>query len=232
MPFQSTINVNPAPAIEGDFASANPRHTLLAGDSQFVAGPGGLTIGRFAWANSVTNYANNYNNGGALVGFVHRNQPAVITTWLGEASLVVTQGLEVTLFDGGDYWAKFAAGATIGQKVYANTATGAVTAAATGAPTTATVTANFTSGSPTMTVTAGTGLALGQPVSGTGIPAGTYISALGTGTGGTGTYTLSANATATNTGVTVTYTTTFETQFYVHSTAANGELAKISTSRI
>lgn len=232
MPFQSVVNTDPAPAIEGDFASANPRRSLLAGPSQFVAGPGGLTVGRFAWANTVTNYANNFNNGGLLMGFVHRNQPVVITAWLGEAVMTVTQGLEVTLFDGGDYWARFAAGATIGQKVYANTATGVVTAAATGAPTTATVTANFTSGSPTMTVTAGSGLLIGQPVTGTGIPAGTYISAFGTGTGGTGTYTLSANATATNTGVTVTYASTVETQFYVHSLAASGELAKISTARI
>jgi hypothetical protein len=46
-------------------------------------------------------------------------------------------------------------------------------------------------------------LAIGQVVSGTGITAGTYISAFGTGTGGTGTYTLSASAT-TESGETVT----------------------------
>lgn len=68
------------------------------------------------------------------------------------------------------------------------------------------VTASLTSGSNQMTVTAaGTpGLAIGCPVTGTGIPAYCTIAAFGTGTGGTGTYTLSQNATATNTGVTVT----------------------------
>lgn len=72
----------------------------------------------------------------------------------------------------------------------------------------ASVTASLTSGSNSMNVTAVTSgtLAVGQVVTGTGIPAGTTISALGTGTGGTGTYTLSANATATNTGVAVTVT--------------------------
>ena len=42
-------------------------------------------------------------------------------------------------------------------------------------------------------------LAIGQTVDGTGVTAGTYITALGTGTGGTGTYTLSASQTVTST---------------------------------
>jgi hypothetical protein len=42
-------------------------------------------------------------------------------------------------------------------------------------------------------------LAVGQTVDGTGVTAGTYITALGTGTGGTGTYTLSASQTVSST---------------------------------
>ena len=42
-------------------------------------------------------------------------------------------------------------------------------------------------------------LAVGQTVDGTGVTAGTYITALGTGTGGAGTYTLSASQTVTST---------------------------------
>lgn len=230
MPFQTTIYDNPAPAVEGDFASATAvRHTLLAGAGAFVAGANGLTVGKFAWANPTTGKADNFNNGGGYVGFVQRDQPALITTWLGEASMVVQSGLEVTLFDRGDFWGRFAAGATFGQKVYANTGTGALTSAATGAPSTGTVTADTTNAAATLTVTAGTGLLVGQPISGTNIPAGTRITAFVTGTGGTGTYTMSAAATGTATGTTVTYTTTLETDFYVVSTAAAGELAKIST---
>jgi hypothetical protein len=69
-------------------------------------------------------------------------------------------------------------------------------------------TANLTINSATMTVTGLTSgrIGIGAEVSGTGIPAETYILSLGTGRGGAGstTYTLSKNATATGTGVTVT----------------------------
>jgi hypothetical protein len=94
----------------------------------------------------------------------------------------------------------------------------------------AVVTAALTSASATMTVSAVTSgtLALGQVVTGTGIPANTYISALGTGSGGNGTYTLSANATATNASVSVTAagvsttTAVSSATFFTVGTAASG----------
>lgn len=57
----------------------------------------------------------------------------------------------------------------------------------------------------TMTVTAvGSGtIAVGQLITGTGVTAGTTITALGTGTGGTGTYTVSASQTVASTTITV-----------------------------
>lgn len=69
-----------------------------------------------------------------------------------------------------------------------------------------TVTASTTNGSTTLTVTAATSMPLyvGSLVVGTGIPAGTRISAYGSGVGGVGTYILSAAATADGTGVSVT----------------------------
>lgn len=69
---------------------------------------------------------------------------------------------------------------------------------------TATTTLNSTSLNVTA-VTSGT-IRIGQTISGSGIPTGTTIVALGTGTGGTGTYTMSAAATAGASGVTVTGT--------------------------
>ena len=56
----------------------------------------------------------------------------------------------------------------------------------------------------TLTVTAVTSgsLAVGRPVTGTGIAAGTRITALGTGTGGVGTYTVSSSQTVASTAVT------------------------------
>ena len=70
----------------------------------------------------------------------------------------------------------------------------------------AVVTANTTNANATLTVTAVTSgtLGLGAMISGTNIPANSYISALGTGKGGTGTYTMSINATGTATGTTIT----------------------------
>jgi hypothetical protein len=58
----------------------------------------------------------------------------------------------------------------------------------------------------TLTITAVSAgvIEVGTQVTGTGIPVGTFITALGTGTGNTGTYTMSVAATATNTGVSIT----------------------------
>lgn len=226
--FQRSVNTDPAPAIEGDFASANPRASLLAGAGELTAGAVGVTVGRFAWAkNSDGTVTNAYPGGAGVVarlGFVHRNQPAVITAWLGEATMLVNPGLEITLFDMGDFWARFAAGATPGQKVFANYADGTAVAGTAGtAPNGTAVTANTTNGSANLTVTSGT-LYPGQPISGTGIPANTYIVSGPV----AGVYVMSANATADGTGVTVTPKAAKETQFYVHSTAGNAELAMIS----
>lgn len=229
MPFQQSVNIQPAPAVEGDWSSCNPRSSVQAGPGQMVAGANGVTVGQFAWSDVNGLVSNSYVAGG-LFGYIHREQQALITVYLAETSQVIPTGFPVTMMRTADVWDRFAAGAAIGQKVYAYYATGAAYAAATGAPpTNALITAN-TATNTTLTVTANTGLpiAVGQPVSGAGIAAGTVIAALGTGTGGAGTYTLSLATTATATGITVTATTAFETKWTVDSTAAAGELAKIS----
>ena len=41
MPFQQQVNIMPAPAVAGDFASANPRASVLNGPGDPVAGPNG-----------------------------------------------------------------------------------------------------------------------------------------------------------------------------------------------
>jgi len=130
MTFQSTVNLQPAPAVAGDFASANPRATVLADAGALVAGTGGVTVGRFAWANSgvVLNSGT-----GAPTGFVHRENNALITAFLAESSLVIPDGMGLTLFNGGDFWAKTLTTATVGQKVFASLTTGEVKTGATGA---------------------------------------------------------------------------------------------------
>lgn len=73
-------------------------------------------------------------------------------------------------------------------------------------------------------------LKVGDVIAGSGVTAGTVITALGTGNGGTGTYTVSVSQTASSTAMTADGAE--ETPWYVHTAAAAGELAKISTRPI
>ena len=43
--FQKQVNLTPAPAVAGDYASANPHVSVLAGPGGLVAGVGGVTVG-------------------------------------------------------------------------------------------------------------------------------------------------------------------------------------------
>lgn len=232
MSFQTVVNQYQAPAVAGDYADKNPRTSLTVGEGALVAGTNGVVVGRFAWTDATGVVNNTVSNiSASSYGFVHREENALITIFLAETGNVIQPGINMTMMRRGGFWAQFAAGATYKQKVYINIADGTCVAAATDTPATSTFTAN-TATNTTLTVTAVTGgnvIAIGQPVSGAGIPASAYIAALGTGTGGTGTYTLSAATTATATGVTVTNTTTFETDFTITQTVNAGELAKITT---
>jgi len=76
MPFQKSVGTQPAPAVAGDFASANPRLSALAGPGGFIAGPNGLVVGRFAWqsmnvvdSNDAPAQVNNTGSG-IVTGFV------------------------------------------------------------------------------------------------------------------------------------------------------------------
>ncbi len=128
--FQGVINQYPAPGVEGGFASTNPHATYAAGEAALVAGDGGVTIGRFAWA--VNGVATNTGTG-VPAGFVHRDGQAVITDWLGAASNVIQKGRETTLMVAGDFWARTATAATRGQKIFAVLADGTVKTGAAGA---------------------------------------------------------------------------------------------------
>lgn len=131
MGFQTSINITPAPAVAGDFASANPNASVVAGPGALVAGVGGANVGLFGWADTnglVTNAGT-----GAPTGFIHRDTNALITTWLAEASMNIPEGQPVTLMSAGDFFAKTLTAATIGQKVFASNTDGTVKTGAAGA---------------------------------------------------------------------------------------------------
>lgn len=207
--FQTQAAYNPAPAVEGDFASTNPRTTVLAAAGALVCGVFGAIVGRFAWLSSAQVDSDNAPaivntfGTGPVAGFVHREQQGLIEQYLQESTMLVPAGFPITLFDGGDFWVKNA-GATpamVGQKVYANYADGSATAAPTGTPNGATTSqgsiAAATSGfvgsivGNVLAVTAvnsGT-IVPGTTISGTDVANGTKIVQQLTGTpGGVGTY--------------------------------------------
>lgn len=242
--FQTSVNAYLSPGIEGGWASNNPYVSMLSSNTGDLSDPTsgawrvgttGAIIGRFAFADVVTGLVTSANPGTGVpfvegtsgqpgrvrVAFVQRDQLALITAYLGSDTLTLFSGQNVSLLARGDVFARFAAGAAVGSFVFASFADGSAVAGATTTAPTTTYSVTTASGSPNLTAV-GAGAYAGQPISGTGIPAGAYlVSVNGT------TAVMSANASATGT-VTATATTAQLTPWRVDSLAGNGELAKIS----
>lgn len=230
--FQTQINVTQAVGVAGDFASTNPRHSVLSVPGGFVAGANGLTIGCFAWADSGTGTILSNTGTGAPTCFVHRSMQAMITAYQGTYGMTIPAGMGVgEMFDGGDFFVVNAgSGATtIGMKAYANVSNGTVSFAATGNPPTGAVVTGSISGT-TLTVTAVTSgtLAVNQPITGAGVTAGTVITGLAAGTtGGVGTYTVNNSQTVAS--ETLTSYSGVETKWYCATINAAGELCKMTS---
>lgn len=218
MAFPKQVQVTPAPGVAGQFASTNPRVAAIAGPGGYVAGPNGCIVGNFGWgapppdANGTTTLLNS-TGVGAPVGFVAENLQALITTYLGRATLVIPSGFMVVPFTEGDFWAANAGTteAVQGQKAFARYSDGGVIFGAAGtiplgaSATGSTIAANTTvaavaftaaiagdimtvSAVATGTLYPGSLLATGP----TGLVAGTTILSQLTGTAGsTGTYLVS-----------------------------------------
>lgn len=128
--FQRVVNQYMSPAVEGDFADHSIRTQQLASEGQLVANANGTTIARFAWFLDGQVY-----NAGTIApaGFIHREQQALITDYLGSDSMLIPAGTPVTILTQGSFWARTATEATIGQKVFASTTDGSVATGAAGA---------------------------------------------------------------------------------------------------
>lgn len=217
--FQQFVNDQLPIGVAGGFAGANIRSSVNAPPGGFVANPLGVAVGAFGWGNPSTRLVTNYYQAASGLGFVHRENQGLITTYLGISTMQIQPADRVTLMNQGDFLAIFAGGATVGQKVYADPVTGAVTAAAAGSPVTVTGFSGAISTAGVLTVTgSGTGsFAVGQAILGASIPPGTYITALGSGSGGTGTYTLNQAPAVAITAEAITAYGVLETNFYVAS---------------
>jgi hypothetical protein len=129
--FQKQVNITPAPAVAGDFASANPNASVVAGPGALVAGTGGATIGHFAWSDAnglVTNAGS-----GVPTGFIHRDLQGIMFNLLDQSTMLIPDGYGVTLMSAGDFWVQTATTATVGQKVFASNTDGSVKTGAAGA---------------------------------------------------------------------------------------------------
>jgi hypothetical protein len=212
--FQTFVNLNNPLGVEGDFASANPRATVLTNDGgSLIAGPNGVTVGQFAWIAADGRTVSNSGQYPAQPdGFVHRDQQGLLTQYLQAAGRLIPPGFPVTLMRAGDFLDKNTGPSSItrystlyasyidGSLQTASATAGSVTATL-GSTNTASLGATFTAAasvaSNQLVVTAVTGLiSVGDTVNGSGITGGQTILSGPVG-GGAGTYTLSAVATCT-----------------------------------
>jgi len=208
------VHREPAPAVEGDFASNNPWASLVPPiPGGYTVGDASVRVGYFAWgANDGKVYSSlaaATTAGGPIVGFVARqpNIPAaMITAFLGEAIMTLQVGREVTLMTGGDFYANVP-GADPGEAIFALATTGqpslvddasteptgftARSTARVDVVTAATSTIAVTTGILTVATVSsgGNNIQVGDKVTGTGVPDETYVVRQLTGTtGGAGTY--------------------------------------------
>jgi hypothetical protein len=122
MPFQQALNRDPSRAVAGDFASTNPRNAMLAGSGSLRTAEA-ITVGNFAFADLTTGLVYAGGAAGRRVGFVHRNNQAIVP--LGQAaSMVVPVGRETALFTDGDFYCVLDDDSTVGAAVTAVAATG------------------------------------------------------------------------------------------------------------
>lgn len=171
--FPSQVNSVQAPGNAGDFASANPRATVLAGEGALISGAGvvngavvqGAVIGRFGWLNYATidndnapGTVNTFGNG-LPQGLVARRQVGLITAYLGTAVVYLQSGFQIALYNDVDMWVinNGTTAALVGQKAFANFTDGSVSFAAAGStPSGASGSASSIAANPASNVTAGT----------------------------------------------------------------------------
>lgn len=166
MGFPQTVNVQPAIAVAGDFASTNTNKFSViaggAGKGAYRVGASGLTIGAFCWADPTNIFVNSFGNG-IVTGFVAREglRADIVTPGPGypDSSQTILAGSFVTVFNAGDFYVNNSGSTTsaVGNKAYANFTTGLVTFAPSGSPPTA---AAISSGSVTANTIGGGAVAV------------------------------------------------------------------------
>lgn len=115
----------------GGPASRNPRTSTLAGVGSLRAGPDGVVVGRFGWANALTGLVSNAPGDDDTIESLGLIAPTPgywrwAAAWAG---LCVPPGTALTLFSSGDFWVRFRDGAEPSARVYVSLVDGEAIAA-------------------------------------------------------------------------------------------------------
>lgn len=134
MPFQQSVNTYPAGGVTGQRAGLNPVAMLLPVPT---AGEGGVTVGNAVWLDpdapttvimETAQVASAYP---PPVGIVVRDMASTIPC-ADEATMQIEAGRPVAVAVRGDLLIAAPAAATVGQKIFANYTTGALSLGAAG----------------------------------------------------------------------------------------------------
>lgn len=125
MSFQTQVNIKKSAGVRGDFADGNYNHmyalTPLAKAGDDVA----IEVGKFAWDNG--DGTASAVGTGKPTGLVHRTITLPIINITEEATMVVPAKHPVPIMDKGSMFIEVSNAATVGEKIYVNNTTGAIT---------------------------------------------------------------------------------------------------------
>ena len=121
--YQQSVTLYNKAAIPGDRANQQP--TIYA-PINFTAGEG-VNVGGFVWRDTTDENKVNGSGTGAPLGFMERVQNFPNYTLNSDGTLAVPENSEVNVAIQGDFFVVADAAVSVGDTVYADTTTGAVT---------------------------------------------------------------------------------------------------------
>ena len=121
--MQTVVNLYPSAAVAGDRAGLEP---IVTTPINYTAEDSAIKVGNFVFAGSDDGLA--ASTGSTVLGFVVRDLNNAIFDLTAEGTLAIPQYNTVTVATEGDFWAETVDAATVGQKAFASTSDGSITA--------------------------------------------------------------------------------------------------------
>lgn len=137
MPFPNAVRLQPEVGVPGTRASMNPI-SVISRIAQVA-----VNVAAFVWPGTDTDNQVQNTGSGKPLGFAITDQVGIIPNYLQEYSMQVPAGFPVEVAERGEFFAKSANAATLGQKVFATLADGTLQFGAAGATVTGAVETAF-----------------------------------------------------------------------------------------